>query len=61
MRELNFSTNFMITRSFLLGELGNHHRMRLYLWLTSRHNLRDKYLMLRLNCPLHVRINALVC
>ncbi|KAH0636452.1 hypothetical protein KY289_036367 [Solanum tuberosum] len=24
MRELNFSTNFMITLSFLLGELGNH-------------------------------------
>ncbi|KAL3378344.1 hypothetical protein AABB24_004319 [Solanum stoloniferum] len=35
--------------------------MRLYLWLTSKHNLRDKYLMLRLNCPLQVRINALVC
>ncbi|KAH0725558.1 hypothetical protein KY284_001423 [Solanum tuberosum] len=35
--------------------------MRLYLWLTFKHNLRDKYLMLRLNCPLQVRINALVC
>ncbi|KAG5577882.1 hypothetical protein H5410_058016 [Solanum commersonii] len=38
-----------------------HLRMRLYLWLTSKHNLRGKYLMLRLNCPLQVRINALVC
>ncbi|KAL3326444.1 hypothetical protein AABB24_011583 [Solanum stoloniferum] len=35
--------------------------MRLYLWLTSKYNLQDKYLMLRLNCPLQVRINALVC
>ncbi|WMV21810.1 hypothetical protein MTR67_015195 [Solanum verrucosum] len=28
MSELNLLTNFMITRSFLLGELGNHPQER---------------------------------